>query len=77
MIELLIFMFSCPSTIPLGSKVWNVNVSTNSSRGTPYWRPLDTAMAKQPKTPFSVAPSFAMSINTSPNVPSGYSPVLK
>ena len=29
-------MFSCPSTMPLGSNVWNVKVSTNSSSGTPY-----------------------------------------
>ena len=77
MIELLILIFSCPSTIPLGSKVWKVKVSTNSSSGTPYWRPLDTAIAKQPKTPLRVAPSFAISIKTSPNVPSGYSPVLR
>ena len=63
--------------MPLGSKVWNVNVSTNSSRGTPYWSPLDTAIAKQPRTPLRVAPSLAISMKTSPNVPSGYSPVLK
>ena len=77
MIELLIFIFSCPSTIPLGSNVWKVKVSTNSSRGTPYWSPLDTAIAKHPRTPLSVAPSLAMSIKTSPSVPSGYSPVLR
>ena len=34
-------------------------------------------MAKQPRTPFRVAPSLAISINTSPRVPSGYSPVLR
>ena len=77
MIELLILIFSCPSTIPLGSKVWKVNVSTNSSRGTPYWSPFETAIAKQPSTPLRVAPSLAISINTSPRVPSGYSPVLR
>ena len=63
--------------MPLGSKVWKVNVSTNSSRGTPYWRPLETAIAKHPRTPLSVAPSLAISIKISPSVPSGYSPVLK
>ena len=77
MIELLILMFSCPSTIPLGSKVWKVNVSTNSSSGTPYCSPFETAIAKHPSTPLRVAPSLAISIKTSPNVPSGYSPVLK
>ena len=75
--ELLILIFSWPSTMPRGSKVWKVKVSTNSSSGTPYWSPFETAIAKQPKTPLSVAPSFAMSIKTSPNVPSGYSPVLR
>ena len=54
-----------------------MNVSTNSSRGTPYCSPLETAIAKQPSTPLRVAPSFAMSIKTSPRVPSGYSPVLR
>ena len=77
MIELLILIFSWPSTIPLGSNVWNVNVSTNSSNGTPYCKPLETAIAKQPSTPLRVAPSLAISINTSPRVPSGYSPVLR
>ena len=77
MIELLILIFSCPSTIPLGSNVWNVKVSTNSSRGTPYCSPLETAIAKQPSTPLRVAPSFAISIKISPRVPSGYSPVLR
>ena len=52
-------------------------MSTNSSRGTPYCKPFETAIAKQPNTPLSVAPSFAISINTSPRVPSGYSPVLR
>ena len=75
--ELLIFIFSCPSTIPLGSKVWKVNVSTNSSKGTPYCSPFETAIAKQPSTPLRVAPSLAISMNTSPRVPSGYSPVRR
>ena len=34
-------------------------------------------MAKHPRTPLSVAPSFAISMKTSPSVPSGYSPVLR
>ena len=35
-----------PSTFPHGSNFVNVNASTNSSSGTPYWRPIDTEIAK-------------------------------
>src|SRR3989304_5674261 len=77
MIELAILMLGWPSTMPRGSNVWNVNDSTNSSSGTPYWRPLETAMAKHPRMPRRVAPSLARSMNNSPSVPSPYSPVRR
>ena len=70
------FIFGC-STKPAGSKRVKANLSTNSSNGTPYCRPMEIAMAKQFSMLRMVAPSFAMSIKISPNVPSLYSPVRR
>ena len=73
-IEVVVLIFGC-STIPAGSNLVNTNFSTNSSSGTPYCKPTEIAMAKQFIILRMVAPSLAISINISPNVPSLYSPV--
>ena len=69
-------IFGC-STIPDGSNLVKTNLSTNSSNGTPYCKPIEIEIAKQFIMLRMVAPSFAISINISPNVPSPYSPVRK
>ena len=65
------------STKPFGSKRVNVNFSTNSSSGTPYCKPIETAIAKQLMTLRNDAPSLCRSTNISPSVPSAYSPVRR
>ncbi|CAI8348527.1 MAG: Uncharacterised protein [Bacteroidetes bacterium MED-G17] len=49
---------------------------TNSSKGTPYCKPKEMAIAKQFISERKVAPSLCISTNISPKVPSLYSPVL-
>src|SRR5204863_1009642 len=65
------------STGPWGSKRENVKTSMNSLRGTPYWRPSDTEIAKQFIIERKAAPSLAKSTKISPIVPSSYSPVRR
>ena len=60
---------------PLGSKRVNEKESTYFSRGTPYWRPIETATAKQLSRLRYEAPSLKESMNISPSFPSSYSPV--
>ena len=48
-----------------------------SSKGTPYWRPNETAMAKLFIKAFTNSPSLLVSMNISPIFPSSYSPVCK
>ena len=56
--------------MPLGSNRVNVNASTNSSSGTPYWSPSDTAIEKQFIKLRNAAPSLCMSTKISPMEPS-------
>ncbi len=77
MTEVAYLMFGWSLTGPCGSKRVNVKQSTYSSRGTPYWRPSDTAMAKQFINDLKAAPSLCMSMNISPSRPSWYSPVRR
>ena len=46
MMDVAILMVSLPSTTPEGSNRVKVKASTNSPSGTPYWRPMEMAMAK-------------------------------
>src|SRR5512145_2428964 len=70
-------MLSWPSTRPCGSKRVKQNWSTRSSSGTPYWRPMLTAIAKQFIMLRNAAPSLCMSMKISPRPPSSYSPVRR
>src|SRR5687767_39196 len=65
------------STGPWGSNREKVKTSINSFRGTPYWRPSDTEIAKQFIIDRKAAPSLARSTKISPIVPSSYSPVRR
>ena len=47
--------------MPLGSKRVNVNLFTNSSSGTPYWRPKLTAAPKTPVSNFKEYVAYAKS----------------
>ena len=77
MIEVAFLIESLPCTMPAGSKRVKVKASTNSSSGTPYCRPTETAMAKQFIIARKAAPSLCMSMKISPSVPSSYSPVRR
>ena len=77
MTEVAILMVSLPVTMPDGSKRVKVKASTNSSSGTPYCRPMDTAMAKLFINDRKAAPSLCMSMKISPRRPSSYSPVRR
>ena len=77
MIDVDILIRSLPETIPFGSKRVKMNASTNSSSGTPYCKPRETAMAKEFMRLLNAAPSLCISMKTSPMVPSSYSPVRR
>jgi hypothetical protein len=50
---------------------------TKSSSGTPYWRPIEIAVAKAFNRPLIVEPSSQMSVRMiSPTEPSGYLPAV-
>ena len=66
-----------PSGMPDGSKRVNVNASMYSSNGTPYWRPMETAIAKLFISERNAAPSLCISMKISPIRPFSYSPVRK
>ena len=70
-------MASFPSTMPEGSKRVKVKASTNSSKGTPYCKPMEIAMAKLFISERKAEPSLCMSMNTSASRPSSYSPVRR
>ena len=70
-------MESLPVTGPAGSKRVKTKASTNSSRGTPYCRPMEMAMAKLFISERKAAPSLCMSMKISPSSPSSYSPVCR
>ena len=63
------------STFPDGSNFVSMNASTYSSKGTPYCKPKDIAIAKLFIIAFTSSPSLLVSINISPIFPSSYSPV--
>ena len=75
--DVAILMVSLPVTVPDGSKRVKVKASTYSSKGTPYCRPMEMAMAKLFIKERNAAPSLCMSIKISDNRPSSYSPVRK
>ena len=53
------------------------NFWTKVSSGTPYWRPIEIAVAKAFIMPLIVEPSFPMSVRKiSPTVPSSYMPAV-
>ena len=54
-----------------------INALIYSSRGTPYCKPRDTAIAKLFIKAFTSSPSLLVSIKISPILPSSYSPVCK
>ena len=59
---------------PLGSNRMWANFETNTSSGTPYWMPTETAIMNAFMRPARVVPSLAMSTKMSPGSPSGNSP---
>ena len=75
--EVAFLMLSLPCTMPDGSNLVKVKASTNSSSGTPYCKPTDTAMAKLFIIARKPAPSLCISIKISPKDPSVYSPVRR
>src|ERR1700709_1893525 len=65
---------SASSVRPLGSKDRLVNFETNVSRGTPYCRPMETAIEKAPITPARVEPCLPSLRKISPSSPSSWAP---
>ena len=59
---------------PDGSKRRCESFETYTSGGTPYCRPIDTAIISEFIRPAIVVPSFAMSTKMSPGVPSSNTP---
>ena len=60
-----------------GSNLVPTNALINSSKGTPYCNPSETAIAKLFIKALTNSPSLLVSINISPILPSSYSPVCK
>jgi hypothetical protein len=67
----------CAPGEPAGSKRVKTKASTKSSRGTPYWRPIEIETAKLFISERKAAPSLCMSMKISPSSPSSYSPVWR
>src|SRR3954471_6525063 len=62
------------SVSPAGSNRRLVNLETNVSSGTPYCRPIDTAIENASITPASVEPCLPSLRKISPSSPSGCAP---
>jgi hypothetical protein len=65
------------SVRPAGSNRRFVNFSTNVSSGTPYCRPIETAMENASMTPASVEPCLPNFRKISPSPSSGYDPAVR
>src|SRR6059058_698608 len=64
------------SVRPAGSNLRFVNFCTNVSSGTPYCRPIETAIENASITPARVEPCLPSLRNTSPRPSSGYDPAV-
>ena len=76
-IDVAVKILSFPWTLPEGSNFVPTKALINSSSGTPYCRPKDTAIAKLFIRALTNSPSLLVSIKISPIFPSSYSPVCK
>src|SRR2546423_2209398 len=65
------------SVMPAGSNRMLVNLLTNVSSGTPYWRPIEIATENASITPARVEPCLDIFRKTSPSPSSGYDDAVR